>query len=81
MPSFNETFQAHSGGRLGPPCFTGSWRNELTPDDREQFDQALGNPRNTSAAIFRTMKAMGYEYGDSSVARHRRGECTCSRTN
>lgn len=80
MPSFNETLQTQQV-RIGRPCFTALWRETLAEADREQFDAALANPDIPTVVIHRTMKAMGYEFGDSAVKRHRSGGCKCSPTN
>lgn len=79
MPSFNEIFEAQKT-RIGQPCATGLWRETLTLVDREQFDAALADASFTLSSIHRAMKAMGYEFGESAVKRHRAGGCKCSPT-
>jgi hypothetical protein len=80
MPSFNEIFEAQKM-RVGQPCATGLWRATLTQADRDQFDAALTDVGVPTSSIHRTMKAMGYEFGESAVKRHRAGGCKCSLTN
>lgn len=72
---FNDAL-AKEISHLGPACSVRLWREGLSKSNREQFDAALKSASPT-AVIHRAMKALGYKHGDGSVARHRRGECSC----
>jgi hypothetical protein len=80
MASFNDILGSNKP-RIGQPCATGMWRATLSSADRAEFDAALANQEITGADIHRAMKAMGYEFGDSALKRHRAGGCKCSQTN
>jgi hypothetical protein len=65
--------------RRGGTCTVTRIRADLTPDDLAWLDAALAaHPDDEPAAgIARTLTAAGHPIKGQTVARHRRGECTC----
>lgn len=65
--------------RRGGTCTVACIARTLTDDDLEWLTDALAtHPDHTpSTAIARTLTAAGHPIKGQTVARHRRGECTC----
>lgn len=49
--------------------------DDLASEDRTALTDALADPAFTNAAIVRALRAEGHEFGYTTVARHRKGEC------
>ena len=64
----------------GPKCATGLALKALTPAKRSKLQEALDEPRITGMAIARWLKQNGHQVSDVSVRRHRRGDCSCDRS-
>ncbi len=60
-------------------CAVGSSRDELDDGDAADLDAALADEAVTGSALARVLQGRGYEIDQSSVQRHRRGDCACDR--
>lgn len=49
----------------------------LTPEQRLDLSDALGNQRISGAVISQVLRDWGHVVGAAGVRRHRRGECAC----
>lgn len=76
MASFNDVLATQT---VAPKavCSVATWRDNLTPIDREQFDTAATNMAIPHVIVWRAMRELGYEPSWSSVQRHRTGGCKC----
>ena len=61
--------------RPGPRCTF--YHLNFDTADRADLDTALDEPFIPTAVIHRAMKARGVDIGDQTVARHRKGDCSC----
>jgi len=62
--------------RPGITCTMGFLLATLETQEAAELDQALrGDYR--SSDIARALEELGYKIGQSSISRHRRGECAC----
>lgn len=73
--------------RPGGKCLVGILLDSLSATDREALQKALDTPRHTGAAIVRALNknglaksVLGHDIGDSSIQRHRRRGCRCSKS-
>jgi hypothetical protein len=58
--------------------------DKLTQEDKKYLSTILDVPENdpnrvTNAALARVLREEGFDVSDSSVDRHRRGDCSCQR--
>lgn len=51
----------------------------MTPEDREDLQQALGNGSIAASAIDRALRKHGYAVSGNMVRRHRRKDCSCGK--
>ena len=63
--------------RSGSKCVMGSVLKKLSEADRTDLDQAMANPEIPGSAIKKALNLRGFDVGNSSVYRHRRGDCAC----
>lgn len=64
----------------GPLCSVNVILSELTPELRTLVEDRIANQRYTSTQIAKALSNNGHPIGDTSIQRHRRQECACSRT-
>lgn len=65
----------YQGPRLGARCRTCVLLEELPQEEAEALKVALVDPRISNAGLAAILKAEGYSIADSTVRRHRKGEC------
>lgn len=61
----------------GTPCGVAAALAEMDEADRDVFLAAIANPRLQGEGITRILRQHGYQIGNQSVSRHRRGVCSC----
>ena len=66
-------------------CTMAALLDEMTPDDRAQWDAAFRNLAYTATSIHRALQRRGFNIGDQPVQRHarriRKGQgCQCPRS-
>lgn len=61
--------------RRGPRCTLCEFVDSLTGDDLTALKAALADDAYTSAAIARALRSEGHGFAQSTVMRHRKGEC------
>lgn len=76
-PSLLDDIQTENRVRKGPLCTVHLIMDDLTPDDIAGLNQAMSDPEVKTTAIRRALVARGFQIGDTSIARHRKGECFC----
>lgn len=69
---------------LTPPnknnqCLIGKLYDGLDGEDQKIFDQALKDPRWSSAALTRALQDRGMDLGETALRKHRDGKCGCFR--
>jgi hypothetical protein len=74
--SLSEAAQAVDSKQPGPKCGVYALRQKLSPEDLKVFDAWLHGDR-TSTWISEVLKADGHTTSDFTIARHRRGKCSC----
>lgn len=68
---------AANSTRPGGTCTFATLR--LSEADQADLDAALANRSIPSTVIARGLTAIGHKIGDSTVQRHRKGDCGCPR--
>lgn len=63
----------------GPRCSVGDAYAALQKPDAEELRDALVRPEISAAVISRVLARQGIKIGGQTIARHRRGECSCER--
>lgn len=61
--------------RIGAKCRTCELLESLPDNEREALQSALADPRFSNAGLAKILRDEGYQMADSTVRRHRRGEC------
>lgn len=61
--------------RRGPGCTVCAMAHELPAEEAQAFTLLLANPKVTSASISRVLKKHGHQIGETTIGRHRRGQC------
>lgn len=64
--------------RWVPVCTVQKLALSMPEDDLVAFATALADEDTTAAFLARVMRAEGYDIGESTIRRHRRGDCRCS---
>lgn len=64
--------------RWVPTCTVQKLALSMPEDDLLAFSKALADEHTTATFLSRVMRAEGYHIGDSTIRRHRRGDCRCS---
>jgi len=65
----------------GKRCWRVAFNERLTPKQRAELDEALADPT-ISASVLRRVLVLEWkitELSESTIMRHRKGECTCPR--
>lgn len=62
-------------GKPGPKCSMCRILVDLSDDERQAVEDAMASEMQSSA-IYRALRAEGYEIRQATVGRHRRGDCT-----
>lgn len=66
----------------GLPCSVGSLLNTLEGPELDALITMLGDPQKrngwSAGAIYEALTAEGYEVGQQTISRHRRGRCRCA---
>jgi len=61
----------------GPKCTMGALLDALPDREAQAVQAALDNPAWTAVALARLLTQEGHRMQDSTVRRHRRGDCLC----
>lgn len=61
----------------GPSCKIAQLLSSLDEEDRAGLIIAFQDLGITTTAIYKGLRRAGYDISQSTVARHRRGDCTC----
>lgn len=69
------TDPSNFGIRRGPGCTVCNLAAELPADEAQALASLLVNPKVTSASISRVLKKHGHQIGETTIGRHRRGQC------
>lgn len=73
--SLSKRIAEYKPPRLGGECRTCVLIRDLPPKESEALQQALADPRFSNNALSKILKAEGYQIADTTVRRHRKGEC------
>ncbi len=76
-PSLLDEIQTENRVRKGPLCTVRLILEDLTAEDVDGLNQAMADLEVKTTAIRRALVARGFQVGDTSIARHRKGECLC----
>ena len=68
--------RAEQAAQPGPKCSFPTVMASLAPEDAADVLAAIDEGRKSSA-IARALRKRGVELGEYTIARHRRGACTC----
>lgn len=71
---FADEVLAHSR-QQGPRCTICEWLKDLSPKERAEYAQVLGDRSYQATAIARALAARDIKFGVDTVRRHRNGEC------
>ena len=63
--------------RRGPDCSMRTILRALPEQEAQAVQAALNNPDWTAAALARLLTQEGHRIQDTTVRRHRRGDCLC----
>lgn len=61
----------------GPSCSIGLIVQQMTPEERADFDLACADPLIVTTVITRVLARRGYKVKTESLRRHRKKECRC----
>lgn len=73
--SLSERIAEYKPGRVGATCRTCSLLEALPEGEAKALIDALDDPRFSNAGLAKILKDEGYSMAESTVRRHRRGEC------
>ena len=76
--SLSKRIAEYTPPKIGSECRTCTLLADLPKDEAAALQQALDDPRISNAGLSRILKAEGYQIADSTVRRHRKGECKSS---
>jgi hypothetical protein len=79
MGALAEALTEAAPARRGGTCHVALLLPQLDDEDRAAFLAALGNPSLSPKRLASLMRDHGHDVGDSSIGRHRKGECRCGR--
>lgn len=63
--------------RWVPTCTIAKLSASMPEDDLAAFAKALADENVTASYLARAMRDEGYHVGDTTIRRHRRGDCRC----
>jgi len=73
-----EIAQATADSKKGPLCAVSRILTEMPELDAADLDTAFGDrSKYSNKAIFTVLRARGFDICQTTIARHRRGECAC----
>lgn len=61
--------------RIGGRCRTCVLLEELPPEEMQALEVALTDERISNAGLAKILRAEGYPLAETTIRRHRRGEC------
>ena len=70
-----DRFSAYEKPRMGARCTTCHLEMTLPKDDADALMKALADPSVSNSAISEILKSEGYQVGETSIRRHRKGMC------
>lgn len=73
----DEIAAASASHRKGPLCTVARILSEMTELDASDLDTAFRDLKYSNKSILVVLRARGYDVAQTTVARHRRGECAC----
>jgi len=75
-----DDFEAEKAKSLkGPSCSVQEAYSVLQKPDADELRDALVRPEISAAVISRVLARHGVKVGGQTIARHRRGDCSCER--
>lgn len=63
----------------GPPCSVGVMVQQMTKEERADFEAACQDQLIAGSIIARVLIRRGYDIKVEALRRHRKGECRCER--
>lgn len=63
--------------RRVPRCTIAVLADSMPDEDLAVFGKALADPTMLATDLARALRAEGYDVGESTIRRHRRGDCRC----
>lgn len=80
MAGLADALEAEQNTHKGPRCAVALALEAMDDDDAAVLQAALDDKQGKQASVIsRALKAVGHEVGGYSLARHRRGDCSCDR--
>lgn len=73
--SLSKRIAEYSPRKVGGVCRTCALLKSLSKSEAEALQAALDDPRFSNAGLAKILKDEGYNMAESTVRRHRRGEC------
>jgi hypothetical protein len=73
--SISQRIADYKPARIGGACRTCELLRSLSKKEADALRDALADPKYSNAGLAKILKAEGYPMADSTVRRHRRGEC------
>lgn len=71
-----DTLAARKGDtKKGPRCSAHVLLEQLSTEDRKALEAAMRDSGFATASLVRALRDEGYEFGYTTIARHRNGEC------
>jgi hypothetical protein len=61
----------------GPPCAVGLILNQMTEEERKDFELACDDPSIAGTVIARVLQRRGFSVKAEGLRRHRKGDCRC----
>ena len=72
-----EEILSFNQGRAGTVCGVKKVLDSMPEADAKAVLEALADPLIKATAIYKALKARGYQITDGTISRHRRKECVC----
>lgn len=73
----DEIAAASASHRKGPLCTVARIMSEMPEVDAVDLDTAFKDLKYSNKSILMVLRARGFDVAQTTVARHRRGECAC----
>jgi hypothetical protein len=73
--SLSQRIADYKPAKIGGSCRTCELLRSLPKKEAEVLQAALDDPKFSNAGLSKILKAEGYQVADSTVRRHRKGEC------
>lgn len=73
--SLSQRIADYKPARVGGSCRTCELLRSLPDADADALRDALADPKFSNAGLAKILRGEGYSVADTTVGRHRRGEC------